>query len=185
MLNWEVVSLVACLECGHVVDEKSQGNRSQLSGARRWGGWRGRCGWPDSITIVLSEWRFGLLESINYYSWFLILFLGIFLILDAQLFVDALCRGGKPQRGRRIVLKIDHIIELELELVQTHMTQKPLLWIEVGAHAVRKTSECAWVVWAGASSSARCDRAASGLSDTILISFWLAHEDGFRETVSL
>jgi hypothetical protein len=24
--------------------------------------------------------------------------------------VDALCRGGKPQKGRRIVLKIDHII---------------------------------------------------------------------------
>ena len=24
--------------------------------------------------------------------------------------MDVLCRGGKPQRGRRIVLKIDHII---------------------------------------------------------------------------
>jgi hypothetical protein len=24
--------------------------------------------------------------------------------------VDALCRGGKPQRGRRVVLKIDHIL---------------------------------------------------------------------------
>jgi hypothetical protein len=30
------------------------------------------------------------------------------------------------------------------------MTQKPLLWVEVGAHAVRKRSECAGVVWAGA-----------------------------------
>jgi hypothetical protein len=40
-------------------------------------------------------------------------------------------------------------LELELELIQTHMTQKPLLWIEVGAHAVRKRSECARVVWAG------------------------------------
>ena len=40
--------------------------------------------------------------------------------------------------------------ELELELIQTHMTQKPLLWVEVGAHAVRKRSECAGVVWAGA-----------------------------------
>jgi hypothetical protein len=29
-------------------------------------------------------------------------------------------------------------VELELELTQTHMTQKPLLWVEVGAHAVRK-----------------------------------------------
>jgi hypothetical protein len=28
--------------------------------------------------------------------------------------------------------------ELELELIQTHLTQKPLLWVEVGAHAVRK-----------------------------------------------
>jgi hypothetical protein len=35
---------------------------------------------------------------------------GRFLILGAQFFVDALFRGGKPQRGRRIVLKIDHII---------------------------------------------------------------------------
>jgi hypothetical protein len=35
---------------------------------------------------------------------------GRFLILGAQLFVDALYRGGKPQRGQRIVLKIDHII---------------------------------------------------------------------------
>jgi hypothetical protein len=25
-------------------------------------------------------------------------------------------------------------LELELELIQTHMTQKPLLWVEVGAH---------------------------------------------------
>jgi hypothetical protein len=40
--------------------------------------------------------------------------------------------------------------ELELELIQTHMTQKPLLWVEVGAHAVRKRSGCAGVVWAGA-----------------------------------
>jgi hypothetical protein len=40
--------------------------------------------------------------------------------------------------------------ELELELIQAHMTQKPLLWIEVGAHVVRKRSECAGVVWAGA-----------------------------------
>jgi hypothetical protein len=30
------------------------------------------------------------------------------------------------------------------------MTQKPLLWVEVGAHAVCKRSECAGVVWAGA-----------------------------------
>jgi hypothetical protein len=41
-------------------------------------------------------------------------------------------------------------LELELELLQTHMTQKPLLWVEAGAHAVRKRSECAGVVWTGA-----------------------------------
>jgi hypothetical protein len=41
-------------------------------------------------------------------------------------------------------------LELELLVVQTHMTQKPVLWVEVGAHAVRKRSECAGVVWAGA-----------------------------------
>jgi hypothetical protein len=35
---------------------------------------------------------------------------GRFLILGAQLFVEAPYRGGKPQKGRRIVLKIDHII---------------------------------------------------------------------------
>jgi len=28
-------------------------------------------------------------------------------------------------------------LELELELIQAHMAQKPLLWVEVGAHAVR------------------------------------------------
>jgi hypothetical protein len=31
-------------------------------------------------------------------------------------------------------------LELKLELIQTHMAQKPLLWAEVGAHAVRKRS---------------------------------------------
>ena len=30
---------------------------------------------------------------------------------------------------------------LELELIQTHMAQKPLLWVEVGAHAVRNRYE--------------------------------------------
>jgi hypothetical protein len=34
---------------------------------------------------------------------------------------------------------------LELELIQTHMTQKPLLWAEVGVHAVRKVIVC----WGG------------------------------------
>ena len=35
-------------------------------------------------------------------------------------------------------------LELELELIQTHMTQKPLLWVEAGAHAVRKRSVLGW-----------------------------------------
>jgi hypothetical protein len=43
-----------------------------------------------------------------------------------------------------------HSVELELELTQAHITQKPLLWKEVGAHAVRKRAECTGVVWAGA-----------------------------------
>ena len=28
-------------------------------------------------------------------------------------------------------------LELELELIQTHMTQKPMLWVKVGARALR------------------------------------------------
>jgi hypothetical protein len=43
---------------------------------------------------------------------------------------------GDAKRGAR------PISELELELIQTQMTQKPLLWVEVGTHAVRKRSEC-------------------------------------------
>jgi hypothetical protein len=39
---------------------------------------------------------------------------GRFLILGAQFSVDVLYRGGKPQRGRRIALKIDHIITILL-----------------------------------------------------------------------
>jgi hypothetical protein len=41
-------------------------------------------------------------------------------------------------------------LELELELIQTHMAQKPLLWVEVGAHAVRNRLKCGGVGWAGA-----------------------------------
>ena len=40
--------------------------------------------------------------------------------------------------------------ELELELIHTHMAQKPLLWVKVGVHAVRKRLECGGVGWAGA-----------------------------------
>ena len=42
------------------------------------------------------------------------------------------------------------LLGLELELIQTHMAQKPLLWVEVGAHVVRNRSKCGGVVWAGA-----------------------------------
>ena len=39
------------------------------------------------------------------------------------------------------------VIYMELELIQAHMTQKNLLWVEAGAHAVRKKkSECAGMV---------------------------------------
>jgi hypothetical protein len=41
-------------------------------------------------------------------------------------------------------------MQLELERIQTHMTQKPLLWVEVGAHAVRNRSKFGGVGWAGA-----------------------------------
>jgi hypothetical protein len=43
-----------------------------------------------------------------------------------------------------------------LELIQTHMTQKPLLWVEAGAHAVRIRPECAGAVWAGAGVACVC-----------------------------
>jgi hypothetical protein len=43
----------------------------------------------------------------------------------------------------------------ELELIQTHKTQKPLLWVEVGAHAVRNRSQCGGVMWAGADVASR------------------------------
>jgi hypothetical protein len=41
------------------------------------------------------------------------------------------------------------VMKLEREVIPTHMTQKPLLWVEVGAHAVHKKSEYSGV-WAGA-----------------------------------
>ena len=41
-------------------------------------------------------------------------------------------------------------VELELELIQTYMTQKLLVWVEVGAHAVRNMSKCCGMVRAGA-----------------------------------
>ena len=34
-------------------------------------------------------------------------------------------------------------LALELELIQTHKAQRPLLWVEVGAHAVHNRSKCA------------------------------------------
>jgi hypothetical protein len=37
-------------------------------------------------------------------------------------------------------------LELELSAIQTHMAQKPLLWVEAGAHAVRKRRESGGVV---------------------------------------
>jgi hypothetical protein len=58
--------------------------------------------------------------------------------------------------GHRADIQLDTALsrlglaELELELIQTHMAQKPLLWVEVGAHAVRNRSKCGGVGWAGA-----------------------------------
>jgi len=36
-------------------------------------------------------------------------------------------------------------LKLKLELIQTHMAQKPLLWVEAGAHVVRYRSKCGGV----------------------------------------
>jgi hypothetical protein len=44
---------------------------------------------------------------------------------------------------------------LELELLQTQMAQKPLLRVEVGAHAVRNKSKYGGVVWAGTGVASR------------------------------
>ena len=41
-------------------------------------------------------------------------------------------------------------LKLELGLIETHMAQKPLLRVEVGAHAVRSRSKCGGVGWTGA-----------------------------------
>ena len=41
-------------------------------------------------------------------------------------------------------------LELGLKPIQIHMALKPLLWVEVGAHAVRNRSMCGGVGWAGA-----------------------------------
>jgi hypothetical protein len=46
-------------------------------------------------------------------------------------------------------------LELELELIQIHIAQKPLVWVEVGAHAVRNRSKCGGVMWAGAGVACR------------------------------
>ena len=52
-------------------------------------------------------------------------------------------RGGVGWIGPSVVHRVALVLELELELelIQTRMAQKPLLWVEVGAHAVRKKSE--------------------------------------------
>jgi hypothetical protein len=56
---------------------------------------------------------------------------------------DAHSSSGEALISMKRVTYCASSIELELELTQAHMTQKPLLWVEVGAHAVRKRSE-AW-----------------------------------------
>ena len=40
-------------------------------------------------------------------------------------------------------------LELELLVIQTHLAQKPLLWVEVGAHAVYNRSKYGGVGWTG------------------------------------
>jgi hypothetical protein len=44
--------------------------------------------------------------------------------------------------GRNLVHPVQYYrLLVELERIQTHMTQMQLLWVEVGAHAVRERSE--------------------------------------------
>ena len=47
-------------------------------------------------------------------------------------------------------------LELELGLIQARMTHKPLLWVEAGAHAVRKKLERDGVVWLARMSRGAC-----------------------------
>jgi hypothetical protein len=81
------------------------------------------------------------------------------------------CRRSPAQRKQLVLLLAQPSTrdkELDVELIQTHMAQRlllwvevsaleleleliqTLLWVEVGAHAVHKRSECTGVVWAGA-----------------------------------
>ena len=47
-----------------------------------------------------------------------------------------------PHRKQTAIANKRFKHELELELIQTHMAQKPLLWVEVGVHAVRNMQVC-------------------------------------------
>jgi hypothetical protein len=57
-------------------------------------------------------------------------------------------------QGRRCRTSSTHThvvaFALELELIQTHMTQNSLLWVGVGVHAVSKRPGRDGVVWASA-----------------------------------
>ena len=50
------------------------------------------------------------------------------------------CSCGSHERAkttrRGVVIELELILELELELIQTHMAQKPLLRVEVGAQVI-------------------------------------------------
>jgi len=74
-----------------------------------------------------------------------------------------------------------HPTEPELELIQTHITQKPLMWVEVGAHAVRKRPEFAGAVWVGAGVSRRGRRVAL-VCVLSLKSFWVVWRRQFSFT---
>ena len=49
--------------------------------------------------------------------------------------------GSREPSAGRVLLPTEGRLELELELIQSHMTQKPMLRGEVGARALRVRSE--------------------------------------------
>jgi hypothetical protein len=91
----------------------------------------------------MSIWQ-PLLITCYYTYQFIILFFAF--VFRPPPFAHAPC----PHSTRPNHIPVPPRRQKKLELIQTHMTQKPLLWVEVGAHAVRKRSKCAGVILAGA-----------------------------------
>ena len=73
--------------------------------------------------------------------------------VEAACWVSAVNLAGwlaTSSKARKTRAPATALTKLELELIQTHMAQQPLVWVEVGAHAVHNRSKCGGVGWAGA-----------------------------------